>query len=101
MIQKLILGVIVVTLTVAAVALPTLFYQNTGWVQFGWRFSNDYAVFLCALLAVSGHRFRLPFFSAAMVAVLVNSFGAATFNRSGYRAYYYMEGTQRVLYQPD
>ena len=44
-------------ITVACVALPTLFYQNTGWVQFGYRFSNDYAVFLFALLAVGGYRF--------------------------------------------
>ena len=30
-------------LTVAAVALPTLFYQNTGWVQFGHRLESDQA----------------------------------------------------------
>jgi len=36
-------------ITVALVALPSLFYQNTGWVQFGYRFSNDYVVFLFAL----------------------------------------------------
>jgi hypothetical protein len=39
-----------------AVALPSLFYQNSGWVQFGYRFSNDYAVFLFALFAVGGRR---------------------------------------------
>ena len=46
-------------LTAAFVAIPTLLYQNTGWVQFGYRFSNDYAVFLFALLAVGGRRFGL------------------------------------------
>ena len=33
-----------------------LFYQNSGWVQFGYRFSLDYMVFLIALLAVGGNR---------------------------------------------
>ena len=28
-------------LTVLCVALPTLLYQNTGWLHFGYRFSND------------------------------------------------------------
>ena len=28
-----------------------LLYQNSGWFQFGYRFSNDYAVFLFVLLA--------------------------------------------------
>jgi hypothetical protein len=29
-----------------------LLYQNTGWLQFGYRFSLDYVVFLVLLLAV-------------------------------------------------
>jgi len=88
-------------LTVAAVAVPTLFYQNTGWEQFGYRFSNDYAVFLFALLAVGGSRFRTLFTAAALWSVLVNGFGAATWHRSGFSAYYYTEPSQKVLYQPD
>jgi hypothetical protein len=88
-------------LTVAAVALPTLFYQNTGWVQFGYRFSNDYSVFLFALLAVGGTRLRGLFWAAAAAAVVVNAFGAVTFDRDQFRGYYLLERTQRVLYQPD
>ncbi len=88
-------------LTVACVALPTLFYQNTGWLQFGYRFSNDYAVFLIALLAIGGYRFGRAFLVLAAAAVLVNAFGAATFGRGAYAAYYFEENTQRVLYQPD
>jgi hypothetical protein len=42
----------------ALVALPTLFYQNTGWVQFGYRFSNDYAPLLFLLLAIVGPTLR-------------------------------------------
>ena len=43
-------------LTALAVALPTLFYQNTGWVQFGPRFSLDYLPLLFVLVALSGRR---------------------------------------------
>jgi hypothetical protein len=88
-------------LTVVAVALPSLLYQNTGWFQFGYRFSNDYAVFLFALLAVGGRRMGALFAVAAVWSVLVNGFGAATFGRSAYAGYYYVEPTQRVIYQPD
>jgi len=88
-------------LTVLCVAIPTLFYQNTGWVQFGYRFSNDYAVFLFALLALSGHRFGRAFQMAGCAAVLVNAFGAWTFGRAEYAAYYFQDNTQRIVYQPD
>ncbi len=88
-------------LTVACVAVPTLLYQNTGWLQFGYRFSNDYAVFLFALLAIGGYRFGKLFTAAAVCAVLINAFGAATFGRAQYGAYYFQENTQKVLYQPD
>jgi hypothetical protein len=88
-------------LTVLCVALPTLLYQNTGWVQFGYRFSNDYAVFLFALLALGGYRFGRLFQAAALVAVLINAFGAATFGRREHAAYYFQDNTQRIVYQPD
>jgi len=88
-------------LTVTCVALPTLFYQNTGWLQFGYRFSNDYAVFLFALLAVGGYRFGRLFRVCACAAVLLNAFGAGTFGRSRYAAYYFQDNTQRIVYQPD
>ncbi|HEY3233350.1 MAG TPA: hypothetical protein VGJ84_01450 [Polyangiaceae bacterium] len=87
--------------TVALVAVPTLFYQNTGWVQFGYRFSNDYAVFLFALLAIGGYRLRSWFWSVAAIAVLINAFGAVTFGRPEYAAYYFQDNTQGILYQPD
>ena len=88
-------------ITVASVALPTLLYQNTGWLQFGYRFSNDYAVFLFALLATGGYRWGRSFRAAACAAVLVNAFGAWTFGRAEYAAYYFQDNTQRILYQPD
>jgi hypothetical protein len=87
--------------TAVLVALPTLFYQNTGWVQFGYRFSNDYAVFLFALLALGGRRFGAVFYGLALISVVVNAFGALTFNRPEGARYYFIERTQRILYEPD
>ena len=87
--------------TAACVALPTLFYQNSGWVQFGYRFSNDYAVFLFALLAVGGRRFGAAFWALALYAVVVNAFGALTFGRPAGANVYVIERSQRVLYEPD
>jgi hypothetical protein len=88
-------------LTAAAVALPTLFYQNSGWVQFGYRFSNDYAIFLFALLALGGRRFGPVFRALALYAVAMNAFGALTFARAAGASVYVIEGSQRVLYEPD
>jgi hypothetical protein len=88
-------------LTAALVALPTLFYQNTGWVQFGYRFSNDYAPLLFMLLAIVGPSLRGAFMLASAFAVIVNFFGALTFGRPEHAKFYVIEPTQKVLYQPD
>lgn len=88
-------------LTALAVALPSLVYQNTGWLQFGYRFSNDYAVFLFALLAVGGYRLGRLFLAAGIWALAVNLFGALTFGRSGFEHFYYQDASQRTFYQPD
>jgi hypothetical protein len=87
--------------TAACVAVPSLFYQNSGWVQFGYRFSNDYAVFLFALFAIGGRKMGAFFTALAAWAVIVNGFGAATFNRAAGAPYYVIERTQRVIHQPD
>ncbi|WP_437581254.1 hypothetical protein [Sorangium sp. So ce887] len=87
--------------TASAVALPSLFYQNTGWIQFGYRFSNDFAPFLFAMIAVSGRRFGVPFYALGAAAIAVNGFGAVTFQRAGFERFYFLERTQRVLHQPD
>jgi hypothetical protein len=86
---------------VGLVALPTLFYQNTGWVQFGYRFSNDYAPLLFCLLAIVGPPLRGSFMLASAFAVVVNFFGALTFGRPEHARFYVIERTQSVLYQPD
>lgn len=74
-------------LTVAAVAIPTLFYQNSGWVQFGYRFALDYLPFLVLLLAVGGRRFGWGSRALVIVAILVNLFGAITFDRFAWKYY--------------
>ena len=87
--------------TTLAVAAPVLLYQNSGWIQFGYRFSNDFAPFVMALLAVGGRRLSPPFWALAAVAVLVNGFGAVTFQRAAFARYYFVDGTQKILHQPD
>ncbi|HTV25847.1 MAG TPA: hypothetical protein VMG12_44425, partial [Polyangiaceae bacterium] len=68
-------------ITAACVAIPALFYQNTGWMQFGYRFSNDYAVFLFCALALCGRRLGAFFWTFTLLAIVINAFGAVTFDR--------------------
>lgn len=65
-----------------------LLYQNSGWFQFGYRFSNDYAVFLMVMLAVSTKRLGRAFWFCAAWAIAWNLFGAASFERQRFAAYY-------------
>lgn len=92
--------------------LTNLLYQNSGWFQFGYRFSNDYAIFLFVLLAISTPRLSRTFWVAAIWAVAWNTFGAASFERTKYAAFYSHEaavstrrygGTATVdlVYAPD
>jgi len=80
-------------------ALCTLLYQNTGWIQFGYRFSLDYLPLLFVLVTLSGRRFGVAFLSCAVFAIVVNTFGAVTFDR--YPQFYDDDSTQRVIFQPD
>jgi hypothetical protein len=68
-------------LTVAVVALPGFFYQNSGYLQFGFRFSLDYTPYLVLLLALGARPFTRLFWTAALAGVVVNAWGAAAFNR--------------------
>jgi hypothetical protein len=68
-------------LTTAVVAVPGFFYQNSGYYQFGFRFSLDYTPYLILLLALAGRRFTTLFWLAALAGVAVNAWGAAVFNR--------------------
>jgi len=66
-------------LTVAVTALPGFLYQNTGYVQFGYRFSLDYTPYLFLLLALGGRRMGWPFWAAGLAGVAVNVWGALAF----------------------
>src|SRR6185312_7639469 len=75
-------------ITVACVAAPSLFYMNSGWVQFGYRFSLDYMVFLVVLLAIGGRPISRVLIAAC---IAINLFGAVTFDREW--KYYRTAGT--------
>ena len=68
-------------LTVALVAIPGFFYQNSGYYQFGFRFSLDYTPYLILLLALGGRPFTGLFWLAAFAGLAVKAWGAAVFNR--------------------
>ncbi|HYS11059.1 MAG TPA: hypothetical protein VEP66_20140 [Myxococcales bacterium] len=67
--------------TVALVAIPGFFYQNSGYYQFGFRFSLDYTPYLILLLALGGRPFTRLFWLAAFAGFAVNAWGASVFNR--------------------
>ncbi len=81
------------------VALLDLCYQNSGWVQFGYRFSLDYMPALIVLLALSRRRFGWGFLGVLVLAIAINAFGAITFDRAG--QFYDDDGTQERVFQPD
>jgi hypothetical protein len=83
----------------AAVCVFNLLYQNSGWIQFGYRFALDYMPFLFALLALSRRRFGPGFWLLALLAVAINTFGAITFDRAW--QFYDNDPTQNVLFQRD
>lgn len=66
-------------LTVAATSVPGFFYQNDGYMQFGFRFSLDYTPHLFALLAVGGRPMGNAFWALAAAGVAVNTWGALVF----------------------
>ncbi len=84
----------------AFVCIMDLAYQNSGWVQFGYRFACDYMVVLFALIAMGGRKLRGPGFIAALIfAIAVNTFGAITFDRL--YQFYDDDNTQERVFQPD
>jgi hypothetical protein len=68
-------------ITTACVAIWPLLYMNSGWVQFGYRFSLDYMVLLVMLLAIGARPLTRVVKGLILAGVVVNAFGAATFDR--------------------
>jgi hypothetical protein len=69
-------------LTIAAVAIPSLLYQNSGYIQFGYRFSLDYMIYFVVLLAIGNRSLTRTFKGLVVVAFAINLFLAITFDRS-------------------
>jgi hypothetical protein len=90
---------VALAVSAALVAGADLLYQNTGWWQFGYRFSNDYSVFLFAWLALSLPRFGHFFYLASVWCVGVNLFGAVTYAKPQYLRYY--DTDSAYLHPPD
>jgi len=66
---------------VAPIALAGFMYQNDGWIQFGYRFSNDFSFALIMLLAIGGRPLTRTWKALILVGVVVNLFGAISFGR--------------------
>jgi len=92
---------VVAGLSAAMPAAMDLLYQNPGWRQFGYRFSNDYAILLFVMLAVGARPMRWLFASAAAWGVAWNLFGAITFDKALFDRFYFRDGSQTIVYQPD
>lgn len=86
-------------ITAFLVAIPSLLYQNTGWVQFGYRFACDYMPIFFLLIAISGRRLGRLFWAAALFGIVVNTFGAVTFQRAG--QFYGQGPVATSFFQPD
>ncbi|HTJ84129.1 MAG TPA: hypothetical protein VL400_20560 [Polyangiaceae bacterium] len=87
-------------LSAAAVAVVDLGYHNTGWVQFGYRFSNDYAPLLFLMIALGRRKLGFGFGLAGAFAVVVNLFGAISFARPAY-ARFYVAAPFETYFEPD
>jgi hypothetical protein len=72
--QRLILGS---ALAVLAIAVVNLMHFSQGWVQFGYRFSNDFAPFAVILVTLAIARLRLRWLAIVLVAlaILINAWG--------------------------
>lgn len=69
-----------VLLTLLACMLPGLFYQNTGYAQFGFRFSLDYTPYLLLLLPLGGWSWKKPVpLALGLLSVAAGFWGAVGF----------------------
>ena len=59
-----------------------IFYQNTGWVQYSWRFVIDLLPALFLLFVINGRTISLWLKLAIIWGILINLFGAIAFGRS-------------------
>ena len=64
-------------LATVAIALADLVHFSQGWVQFGYRFSNDFAPFLLVLVTLGLARVGLRWWSVGLIAlsIVINAWG--------------------------
>jgi hypothetical protein len=64
-------------LAIIPIALLNLMHFSQGWVQFGYRFSNDFAPFALVLVTLAIARLRRRWIAVALVAIsiVVNAWG--------------------------
>ena len=67
--------------TIAGTALPSLLYQNSGYIQWGYRFSLDYMIYFMMMLAVGNRPLTRLFKALVVVAFAINLFLAIIFDR--------------------
>ena len=63
--------------------LPPLFYQNSGYVQFGYRFSLDITPYLIMLLCIGKIPMNKLTKGLILAGIAVNLIGAIAFKRAG------------------
>jgi hypothetical protein len=68
-------------LTVLITAMPTLLYNNSGYIQPGYRFSLDYMIFLMMVLAVGNRPISRLWKALVVISVPINLFLAIIFDR--------------------
>ena len=69
--------------TALAGLLPCLFYQNSGYVQFGFRFALDVMPYLIMILVTGGLEIKRREEILIALSILINFAGAISFKRSG------------------
>jgi hypothetical protein len=73
-----------VVVAMLVVSVPDLFYQNTGWAQFGYRFALDFMPYMFVLLAVGMRSLSARAWWVAFgLSIAMNVLGAVTFDRMG------------------
>jgi uncharacterized membrane protein len=80
-------------LMIGILLVPLMLYQNTGWEQFGYRFSLDFLPYVLCLLALGNRRISRLFKALVVVGILINTFGAVTFQRPAFKTFYEKKAT--------
>ena len=72
--QRLVAGS---ALAILAIAVVNLMHFSQGWVQFGYRFSNDFAPFAIILVGLALARYGVRWWTVGLVAlsIVINAWG--------------------------